>query len=387
MAEKWRHTMSSKSIGELARSRCVEYLRSSRKRKGVILDEFVAATGVTRKTASVVLRKPPPVKARARGKPHKRYGPDVSAALEMLWSMEGYICSKRLVPALPMLLELVEAEGGWGISEGVTEKLLRLSVSTCDRLLHPYRAAFRQKGLCMTRPGSMLKAQIAIRTWSDWSETEPGYCEMDTVHHCDNNPAGEYVHTLSVTDVLLGWTELRALRNRSETSVQRGVDSIRSRMPYAVKGLDSDGGSEFINQIMLRYCQSKGIVFTRSRPYKKNDQCRIEQKNRSVVRDNVGFDRLEGEEAAKALNAFYRVLRLRVNFLQPCMMLQSKERVGSKIRRHYDTAKTPCQRALDHPCVPEDRKQALREQLARIKPMAIAKEILQLREELRRHAR
>lgn len=365
----------------------MEYVRSSRKRKGVILDEFVAATGITRKTAICLLRKPPTREAKPRGKPGKRYGPDVAAALDMLWAMEGYICSKRLVPALPMLLDLVQAEGGWGICDGVKEKLLRLSVSTCERLLHPYRAAFRQKGLCMTRPGSMLKAQIAIRTWSDWSETEPGYCEMDTVHHCDNNPAGEYVHTLSLTDVLLGWTELQALRNRSETTVQCGLDSIRSRMPYAVKGLDSDGGSEFINAIMLRYCQDDGILFTRSRPYRKNDQCRIEQKNRSVVRDNVGFDRLEGEEAAKALNAFYRVLRLRVNFLQPCMMLQSKERVGSKIRRHYDTAKTPCQRALEHPCVPEERKQELREQLAAIKPMAIGKEILRLREELRRHAR
>ncbi len=387
MAGKRRHTMSSKSIGELARSRSADYLKASRKRKGAILDEFVASTGVARKTAMSLLGNPPHRTPKPRGRPGKRYGADVSAALEMLWAMEGYICSKRLVPALPMLLALVEAEGQWGISGEVKEKLLRLSVSTCDRLLHPHRVAFRQKGLCMTRPGSMLKAQIAIRTWSDWSETEPGYCEMDTVHHCDNNPAGEYVHTLSVTDVLLGWTELQALRNRSETSVQCGVDSIRSRMPYAVKGLDSDGGSEFINQIMLRYCHEKGIVFTRSRPYRKNDQCRIEQKNRSVVRDNVGFDRLEGEEAAKALNAFYRVLRLRVNFLQPCMMLQSKERVGSKIRRHYDTAKTPCQRALEHPCVPEERKHALREQLATIKPMAIAKEILRLREELRRHAR
>lgn len=379
--------MSSSGIGELARSRSLEYARSPKKRKGAILDEFVAATGVKRKTAITLLKRPPHAKPQARGRPTKRYGPDVSAALEMLWAMDGYICSKRLVPALPMLIQMVETEGGWGFSDGVKDKLLRLSVSTCDRLLRPHRAAFRQKGLCMTRPGSMLKAQIAIRTWSDWLETEPGYCEMDTVHHCDNIPAGEYVHTLSITDVLLGWTELQALRNRSETSVQCGVDSIRSRMPYPIKGLDSDGGGEFINEIMLRYCQGKGIVFTRSRPYRKNDQCRIEQKNRSVVRDNVGFDRLEGEEAAKALNAFYRVLRLRVNFLQPCMMLQSKERVGSKIRRHYDIAKTPCQRALEHPCVLEERKAALREQLADIKPMAIAKEILRLREELRRHAR
>lgn len=379
--------MSYEAIGELARSRSLSYMRSARGRKIAILDEFVAATGVTRKTAIRILRKPPSIKSKPRGRPTKRYGPDVSAALEILWGIEGYICSRRLVPALPMLIQMVEAEGEWGFSEGVKEKLLKLSVSTCDRLLWPRRAAFRQKGLCMTRPGSMLKAQIAIRTWSDWSETEPGYCEMDTVHHCDNNPCGEYVHTLSVTDVLLGWTEFHALRNRSETSVQCGLGSISSRMPYPIKGLDSDGGSEFINEIMLRHCQDKGIVFTRSRPYKKNDQCRIEQKNRSVVRDNVGFDRLEGEEAVKALNAFYRVLRLRVNFIQPCMMLQSKERVGSKIRRHYDTAKTPCQRALEHPCVSDEHKQLLREQLATIKPMAIAKEILRLREDLRRHAR
>ena len=183
--------MSVKSIGELARSRSRDYLRSTRTRKGAILDEFVAAAGVARKTAITLLRKPPPVKGRPRGRPSKRYGPDVSAALEMLWAMEGYICSKRLVPALPMLIEMVRAEGAWGISDEVVTKLLRLSVSTCDRLLRPYRAAFRQKGLCRTRPGSMLKAQIPIRTWSDWSETEPGYCEMDTVHHCDNDPGGQ----------------------------------------------------------------------------------------------------------------------------------------------------------------------------------------------------
>ena len=379
--------MSCRGIGELARSRSLDYARASRSRKGSILDEFVSATGVTRKTAITLLRNPPSVTPKPRGKPRKRYGPDVSAALEMLWAIDGYICSARLVAALPLLIELVEAEGAWGFSEGVKAKLRTISVSTCDRLLRPHRASFRRQGLSRTRPGSMLKAQIPVRTWADWSETEPGYCEMDTVHHCDNDTGGQYVHTLNITDVLLGWTEFQALKNRSETLVSCGVDSVASRMPYPIKGLDSDSGGEFINEIMLRYCRDRGIAFTRSRPSYKNDQCRVEQKNRSVVRDNVGFDRFEGEEATRDLNAFYRVLRLRVNYLQPCLMIESKERVGSKIRKRYGLAKTPCQRALEHPALSEECKQVLREQLAGLTPMEIAKEILRLREELRRHAR
>lgn len=379
--------MSSKSIGELARSRSPEYVRSSRKRKGAILDEFVAATGVKRKTAIALLGDPPPVKARPRGRPRKRYGPDVAAALEMLWATSGHICSRRLVPGLPLFVQLAEAEGAWGFSKEVKEKLLRIGASTCERLLRPHKAAFRPAGRSLTKPGSMLKSQIPVRTWADWLETEPGYCEIDLVHHCDNDTGGEYVHTLSVTDVLLGWTEMQALRNRSERLVATGVDSIRTRMPYPVKGLDSDGGGEFINAILYRYCIDRTILFTRGRPSKKNDQCRIEQKNFSVVRQNVGYDRYEGEEAVKALNAFYRALRLQVNFLQPCMILTGKERVGAKVIRRYGKARTPCQRALEHPCVPEESKQALREQLAAIRPIALAKEILSLREELRRLAR
>lgn len=229
--------MSVRSIGELARSRSAGYLRSSKKRKGAILDEFVLATGVTRKTAIALLRKPPALRACPRGRPGKRYGADVASALEWLWAANGYLCSERLVPSLPLMMDLAQAEGSWGFSEAVREKLLRISVSTCERLLRPHKAAFRPAGRCMTRPGSMLKSQIPVRTWSDWSETEPGYCEMDLVHHCDNDTYGEYIHTLTVTDVLLGWTELQALKNRSEQTVATGVDSVRMRLPYTLKGL------------------------------------------------------------------------------------------------------------------------------------------------------
>lgn len=379
--------MSSRSIGELARSRSVDYCRSSRQRKGVILDDFVAATGVTRKTAITLLRKPPPVKALPRGKPTMRYDADVRAALEILWATSGYVCSKRLVPGLAGLIAMMEAhkESLW--NEQTKEKLLKLSPSTCDRLLWSKRKSFSPKGRCMTRPGTLLKSQIPIRTWSDWQDEEPGYCEMDLVHHCDDNTSGEYLHTITITDVVLGWTENEALRNRSETSVMLAVESIRARMPYPIKGLDSDCGAEFINQIMLRYCQTRGIVFTRSRPYKKNDQCKVEQKNGSVVRQNVGYNRYEGEDARRILSAFYRELRLLVNFVQASLKLLSKERVGSRIRKKYDLAKTPCKRALEHPCVSDETKAALIAQNDRINPAHVAKEIIRLRAELYNHAK
>lgn len=385
MAGKQRHSMSSKSIGELARSRSPEYRSASRARKGEILDEFTASTGLTRKRSIEVLGDPPPLKPRPRGRPKKRYGPDVSAALEMLWAASGHLCSARLVPGIPLLLELCQGE--WGFPEPVREKLLKMSVSTCERLLRPCKSRFPSSGQSLSRPGTLLKAQIPVRTWADWSQTEPGYCEMDLVHHCDNDTHGEYLHTLTVTDVLLGWTELQALLNRSERNVALGVESIRLRLPYDVKGLDSDCGGEFVNHMMLRYCQDKGILFTRGRPARKNDQCRVEQKNWSVVRQNVGYDRYEGEEAQRALNAYYRALMLRVNYLQPCMILTAKERNGAKVKRIYGKAMTPCQRALEHPCVPEQVKQRLAEQLKAIKPLELGKEILRLREKLRAYAR
>lgn len=374
--------MSSQAIGELARSRSLDYCRSSRSRKSAILDEFVSATGVKRKTAIGLLRNPPPVTVRPRGRPTRRYGADVRAALEMLWAVSGHLCSKRLVPGLPDLIASMEAHKETLWNGQTKAKLLKLSPATCDRLLRAKRKSFCPVGRCMTKPGTLLKSQIPIRTWSDWPEAEPGYCEMDLVHHCEDNTFGEYLHTLTITDVLLGWTENEALRNRSEKSVELAVESIRARMPYPIKGLDSDSGSEFINQIMLRYCQNHGIVFTRSRPYKKNDQCKVEQKNWSVVRQNVGYNRYEGEDARRVLSAFYRVLRLQVNFVQPSLKLISKERVGARIRKKYDIAKTPCQRALDHACVSDHTKGALQHQRDQINPAHVAREILRLRAEL-----
>jgi len=378
--------MSISARRELASSQSQSYRKASRKDKSRMLDSFVEATGMNRKYAMQALRNPV-AKAPRKGKRPEHYAPDVRAALEVLWAVAGHICSKRLVPGLAGLIAMMEAhhESLW--SESAKVKLLKLSPSTCDRLLKAKRKAFAPKGRCMTKPGSLIKSQIPIRTWSDWTETEPGYCEMDLVHHCDDDTSGEYLHTITVTDVLLGWTENEALRNRSESSVVTAVESIRARMPYPIKGLDSDCGGEFINAIMLRYCQDRGILFTRSRPYKKNDQCKVEQKNYSVVRQNVGYNRFEGDPARKVLSAFYRVLREQVNFVQPSLKLLSKERVGARIRKKYDIAKTPCQRALEHPCVSERVKDVLKEQLAGVNPAHVAREISRLRSELYKYAK
>jgi hypothetical protein len=383
----WRHTMSASARGELARARSPQYRRADRKGKTAILDEFVSATGVARKTAIGLLACPPAKKQPPRGRPKKRYGPDVQAALEILWAVSGYLCSKRLVPGLPLLLGMMEAHKETLWTQATKEKLLKLSTATCDRLLRARRKSFAPRGRCMTKPGTLLKSQIPIRRWDDWTETEPGYCEGDLVHHCDNDVSGEYLHTLTITDVLLGWTEIEALRNRSEVTVKCGIESIRSRLPYPVKGLDFDGGGEFINAILFRYCKEHRILFTRARPGKKNDQCKVEQKNWTVVRQNVGYDRFEGDGACRALRAFYRVLRLQVNFLQPSMKLVSKERVGARIRKKYDKAMTPCQRALEHPCVPHEVKKALRQELESINPAHTAREIMRLRGELHKHTK
>jgi hypothetical protein len=378
--------MSKSARLELALSQSPGYVSSSRKEKSRILDSFTEATGMNRKVAIQMLGSPPSRVARKSSRPPE-YGPDVCAALELLWAVSGYICSKRLVPGLAALIASMEAHAESLWSEETAAKLVRLSPATCDRLLRSKRRSFCAKGRCLTKPGTLLKSQIPIRTWSDWPETEPGYCEMDLVHHCDDNASGEYLHTLTVTDVLLGWTENEALRNRSETSVELAVEAIRRRMPYPIKGLDSDSGAEFINQIMLRYCHNHGIVFTRSRPYKKNDQCKVEQKNWSVVRQNVGYNRFEGEDARRILSAFYRVLRLQVNYVQPSLKLLSKERVGARIRKKYDQAKTPCQRALEHPCLTEEAKAALKDQRDAVNPAHVAREIIRLRAELYTHAR
>lgn len=230
-------------------------------------------------------------------------------------------------------------------------------------------------GLSTTRPGTLLKEHIPIRTFSDWNEDAAGFVEADLVAHCGQTTSGEYLNTLNLTDIKTGWTDFEALINRSQITVFGAVHTIRKRLPFALLGLDTDNGGEFINHLLLSYCEEEEITFSRGRPFKKNDQCFIEQKNFSVVRKALGYPRLEGEECCQALNGFYGALRLYVNFFQPSLKLKCKERQGAKVHREYEKALSPYRRVLACPEVPQWVKDKLTKKFLTLNPIELIEQM------------
>jgi hypothetical protein len=224
-----------------------------------------------------------------------------------------------------------------------------------------------------TKPGTLLKKNIPLRMGDEWDDAVPGFVEIDLVAHCGESTAGEYVNTLDVTDICTGWTETRAVINKAERHVHAALIVIGNQQPFTYKGIDSDNGSEFINHHLFRWCKKENIVFTRSRPYKKNDNCHVEQKNWHVVRRNIGYGRYEGQEAVDALNAYYANLRLYSNFFIPQTKLISKERINGRIRKKYDIPQTPYRRCLDSEDISEEVKKALQETHATLNPAALQK--------------
>jgi hypothetical protein len=238
----------------------------------------------------------------------------------------------------------------------VEARLCRMSPATIDRLLRPWRRLGGRHRFSTTKPGSLLKSSIPIRTFADWQEASPGFLEVDLVAHCGESTEGFYLTTLSAVDVATGWSECIGVWGKGQHRVGAAVHELRQRLPFAMLGLDSDNGSEFINQHLYTYCRREGITFTRSRSYKKNDSCHVEQKNWSVVRRLVGYDRYGSRTALEALNRAYRVLRLYTNFFQPTMKLVSKTRHGARVHKVYDTAKTPYQRLLESGLLPQAKR-------------------------------
>ncbi len=265
--------------------------------------------------------------------------------------------------------------------------LLSLSPATADRLLAPTRRALLPRGRTTTKPGSLLKHQIPIRTFADWDDDRPGFLEIDLVSHGGESASGEYLHSLGLTDIATQWTECVALPNRGEQAVGAAIAHARTLLPVPVLGLDSDNGGEFINHHLYCYCVREEITFTRCRPYKKNDQCHVEQKNYSIVRQTIGYERYEGDAACIALAMVYRSLRLFTNFFQPSVQLVSKERDGGKVTKRYDVAQTPYQRMLAAPTVKESVKERLRAEYLALNPAALRREIEAGQEALWRLAR
>ena len=350
--------MSQRSKRELAEEIQPRYLQGNKARKKQILDEFVAATGYHRKYAIRLLNH----EIRKRGLKEKRrqkvYSGEVVNALVQIWEICGRICSRRLQPFLSEVIEVLERHDELVLAPETKSLLLKMSRATIDRCLSPVRFE-RQHGLSTTKPGTLLKKAIPVRTWAEWDDARPGFVEMDLVAHCGDTTEGQYLNTLTVVDVSTGWTECLPVFRHTQKAVFEAILDLRRRLPFPLLGIDSDNGGEFINDILYRYCLNEHITFTRSRPYKKNDQGHVEQKNWTAVRRNVGYDRFETLAELDLLRNIYDDLRLYMNFFQPVLKLIGKIHADGKTIKRYDQAATPFRRVLSSDQVALDVKASI----------------------------
>lgn len=359
------------------------YGKATRTEKGAMLDELCALTGWSRRHARRALAEALSGKPQRPRKPRPRiYGQDVIEALRFVWAALDAPAGKRLAPFMAEAVEALERHGELELRPEVRAKLLQISAATIDRSLAEDRRRFRVRGRQGTKPGSMLKRQIPIRTFAEWDDRRPGFCEADLVAHDGGSGAGAFCQTLDVTCVATGWTEMRALLAKAQRWVLEALEDIREALPFPLLGLDCDNGGEFINLELFGWCERKGITFTRTRPYRKNDNCFVEQKNWPVVRQQVGYLRYDTPEELEALRELYSHLRLYVNFFQPQMKLISKTRRGAKVSKRFDVARTPYQRVLESPHVDEGAKQALRETYPDLNPARLKRDIIRCQDRL-----
>ncbi len=377
--------LRQESKHELVAAIWERYVKADRGEKRRILDEFVASTDYHRKWAVRLLRHGPPEPRRGRGGRPRLYSSVVVGALREVAEDSGWLCGKRLAPFLDELVPALEEEGVLTLDPGVRGKLLAMSAATIDRRLRPYKV--RLKGLATTKPGTLLKKQIPVHTYTPWDEQRAGFVEIDLVAHCGTTVEGFYLNTLSTVDIATGWVEVQGVWGKGQDRVGSAIHTIRQRLPFPLLGLDSDNGSEFINQHLYTYCLRKHITFTRSRPYKKNDSAHVEQKNWNVVRRLVGYDRYTTKESLEQLNGVYRTLRLYMNFFQPVLQLQAKHRVGARVHKTYDTARTPYRRLLGSKVLSTEQEVALRATYDRLNPLRLKAELDCHLEQLWAHAR
>lgn len=379
----------------VVRELATRYQQETKKQRGQLLNQFVHLTGYSRCYAAFVLRNCGkkqmrivagkrvvfiPGYARCPGAPRhreKEYGqPAFLQALQKLWALSDGLCGKRLVAFIREVLPHLAQQGALKVvQEQLYQQLLTVSAATADRLLATTKHRIQLKGRCTTRPGTLLKFHIPIRTFADWNEQQPGFCEVDLVAHDGGSAFGDYCHTLDLTDIASGWTETQAVKNKARSHVFAALQQIRSKLPFPLLGIDSDNGSEFINAHLQRFCQDEHITFTRSRPYRKNDNCYVEQKNYSVVRRTVGYYRYDSPKHLALLNELYQRLRLYTNFFQPVMKLKEKLRRGSKVSRRYDAPLTPYRRLLAHPLLDQQCKLALSNTYEKLNVLALKRNI------------
>jgi len=353
------------------------YRAAGPEEKSRILDEFCKVCGYNRKYAIAKLNGPAPEKEPAGRKApaHRkyRYSQAIISILAVVWAAAGYLCSVRLKAALPLWLPWLRER--WRISEATEKRLLFMSARQMDRRLQARKRKVRNTIYGRTKPGTLLKHQIPIKT-DHWDVRVPGFTEVDLVSHSGNSAAGEFAYSVNQTDILTTWVETRAVLGKSEKVVVDALDEMRQALPFRLGGIDSDNGSEFINNHLFRYCQKHEIQFTRGRPYKKDDNAHIEQKNWTHIRRLFGWQRYDSEELVEKMNALYRhELGWFMNLFTPSMKLQQKVRVGSKIKRIYGQPKTPLDRLMESG---KGNPEAIRELLhvrESISPFELAKTI------------
>ena len=364
-----------KGISKQARTELIEALRvryreGTKREKTQILNEFVAVAGCHRKHAVRLLRdRYSEANRRSAARGRRIYDEAVLETLIIAWEAADRICGKRLKAVLPSLIDAMERHGHLELDPLVRERLLRVSASTIDRLLASVR---HTAGRRRRRPRrKKVSKQIAVRTFADWNEPTPGYLEIDFVAHCGGVLSGSFIHSLVATDVCSGWIEALPLLAREQSLVVEGVDVIGQQLPVALRGIDSDNDSAFINESLLAYCRRQRVDFSRSRPYLKNDQAWIEQKNGAVIRRFVGYDRYSGTVAGQALAHLYSKVRLYVNYFQPSFKLLEKMRDGARVSKRYDKPATPCDRLLAHEAVTPEVKDTLRDLRVRLDPVEL----------------
>ena len=361
------------------------YRSAKRAEKGRILDELCATTGWHRKHAVRALRQHEtvaPGQVAASRERRRIYGATTKDALTALWEASDRVCGKRLKVMIPTLLPALEQHGRLNLGKSDRDRVLAISAATIDRLLGDVKVA--ASGGKRRRAGfySAIRREVPIRTFNDWKNPPPGFCEVDMVAHGGTSVAGSFIQTLTMVDVATGWTECLPLVTRDGSLVVEAMKHVRSLFPWLLRGVDFDNDSAFMNDVVVPWCREQKLEVTRSRAYKKNDQAFVEQKNGAVVRRLMGYGRFDGVETARVMARLYAAARLYVNFFQPSFKLREKRREGAKVIKRYHPPSTPCERALAHPKVAAAVKTRLREQYRTLDPVALLAEIRAVQEEL-----
>lgn len=352
------------------------YYFNDRKTKKTILDQICDKWGHNRKYA-IRLLKPTFYVAKKPPGPQPKYDPKkLLPHLKKIWLASNQMCSKKLKAALPLWLPHYET-GYETLEPEAKEQLLQISSATIDRLLKPIRVKYPKKGLCGTKPGTLLKHQIPIKT-HNWDITKPGFMEADTVAHCGDSLDGSFIWSLTLTDIYSGWTEIRATWNKGSAGVIDQIKNIETTLPFPLQGFDCDNGSEFLNHHLVRYFaeRPKKVGFTRSRPYRKNDNAHVEQKNWTHVRQLFHYHRIDNPALVALMNDIYsKEWSLLQNFYSPSMKLLNKHRINAKYQKTYSKPLTPYQRLLGSPDVSQETKTQLQKIYVELNPFQLQKNI------------